>query len=847
MALTLLASVAGALLLVALVVRAVVGRRWDTSAIETQTAAMSDFLSQRAGVLVATDELDAFLERQQHPVAHYYSENAYKWAKRLLSARLPAAIVGYGRTCAERLHHHNLEEWERRATAALIDEVLHAAPETKYVSFSELAGAQEGTKGEAWRKLHIPESLHEYGLDVKEAQALGGQIAGCLEEERTVWNRKARQANLDAHENLFDNLETHPLTEAQRTAVVTDEDATLVLAGAGTGKTSVITAKVCYLLNSGLAAADEILVMAYNRKAAEELQERVGQAVSGNAPRISTFHAAGLSILKQSGLGDKKVAEWTNGAGLVSWIQRSLETMLRDEGFRQTAAAFVTMFGYKTYAGADKGGEFGTLQGWKVKSRQEQSISNWLYLNGYWADYERPYAEAAVSYEPDWSLGRRTYLEHFGVDRHGNTRPDIDARQYNEDMVWKRQLHAQQRTRLLETYSYQFTERTWQAALQSQMESVPRRKKPIDTERLLGALGRQVATSAGHCAAFLTLMKNSGMTLEQVASRLHADSLMAYRDECFLNVFQHLYEWYENELARTNSIDFADMCNMATDATRDGSFRSPFKYVLVDEFQDITRARADMVRSLLQSKRYSRLFAVGDDWQSIYRFSGAEIAVMASEFDDYFGRTEVCELDRSFRYTPSIGRVAEKFVMRNPVQLPKTVHAMRDDDQPGVVTQPYVFKLSDDRANVPQLTDALALVADEIDVDIRRRGENDATVLALGRQNFRADDAELLNPSMASVEFQTIHSSKGLEADYVVVLGLTSGFRSFPSDMVDDPILELTRTAKPEMQYGEERRLFYVALTRAKRRVWLMLDANEPSPFAHEIADIGVAQGDVRC
>ncbi|WP_423915722.1 3'-5' exonuclease [Candidatus Poriferisodalis sp.] len=103
-----------------------------------------------------------------------------------------------------------------------------------------------------------------------------------------------------------------------------------------------------------------------------------------------------------------------------------------------------------------------------------------------------------------------------------------------------------------------------------------------------------------------------------------------------------------------------------------------------------------------------------------------------------------------------------------------------------------------------------------------------------------------MNPTMASVEFQTIHSSKGLEADYVVVLGLTTGGMSFPSDMVDDPILELTRTAQPEMMHGEERRLFYVALTRAKRRVWLMLDADQPSPFAFEVADIGLKQGDVR-
>ncbi len=447
--------------------------------------------------------------------------------------------------------------------------------------------------------------------------------------------------------------------------------------------------------------------MAYNRKAAAELQERVGEAVSGKAPRISTFHAAGLSILKEVGLGDKRVAEWTSGQGIVSWMQRALEGMLRDEELRNVATEFVTMFGSKANTGADEGGEFGTFQGWRVKSRQEQSISNWLYLNGYWAEYERPYAEAEVSYEPDWSLSRRVYLEHFGVDRHGITRSDIDARQYNEDMVWKRQLHFDQRTTMLETYSYQFTERTWQAALQSQMENIPRRKKLIDADRLTGLLKWQISASASLCATFLSLMKNSGMTIDQAVGRRHTDSVMAYRDGCFLNVFRYLFEQYKSELERTNSIDFADMCNIATEATNDGRFRSPYKYVLVDEFQDITRARANMVRSLLQSKRYSRLFAVGDDWQSIYRFSGAEIAVMATEFEDYFGKTERCELDRSFRYTPSIGRVAEKFVMRNPLQLPKTVHAVREDDQPGVVAQPYVSSSSGDRGNVLLLDDAL--------------------------------------------------------------------------------------------------------------------------------------------
>ncbi|WP_423915724.1 hypothetical protein [Candidatus Poriferisodalis sp.] len=233
MALIFVAVAAAALLLVALLVRSFVGRRWDAAAIDEQESLMSEFLAQYFDDMVPTDELEAFLRRQQHPVAHYYSENAYKWAKRFLAARLPAAIAGYETRCAERSHSHNLYQWEQRATSALIDDVLRAAPEAKYVSFSELAGAKEGSKGEKWRHLHLHELLTKHGLTLGEVESLGDRIDSRVEDERNAWNRNTRQANLDAYKDLFDSLEAHPLTHAQRTAVVTDEDATLVPPGRG--------------------------------------------------------------------------------------------------------------------------------------------------------------------------------------------------------------------------------------------------------------------------------------------------------------------------------------------------------------------------------------------------------------------------------------------------------------------------------------------------------------------------------------------------------------------------------------------------------------------------------------
>ena len=838
-----LVVVAGAALMV---VRSVSGRKWDSEAVKAQLDALSGFLDEREDVLIPAQEADSFVEEHSRPLSHYYLGGAYKWAKRLGSARLPTEIEGFPKRCAERVHRQNVSQWERQGLAALVG-VLHAAPETKYVSHNELKGAIEGSKGSEWRALHEEEFLEAHGLSATDIDDASRTITSRLQLARAEWNDNAKQASLAAHQDLFDILETHPLTDAQRTAVVTDEDATLVLAGAGTGKTSVITAKVCYLLQSGLASADEILVMAYNRKAAEELQERISGVVDGDVPRISTFHATGLSILRESGASNTRVADWASGDGIIGWMRRALDRMLADPGLRTAAISCVTMFGAGIHPAVDEGGEFKTLQGWMVKSKEEQLISNWLFLNGYWAEYEQPYRQSAASYHPDWTLTRGVYLEHFGIDRHGQTRPDIDAAAYTDEMAWKRAHHAQQGTTLLETFSFQFTERTWQAALETQLRGVKRRKNPPNPEFVNSVLEDYVSATASLCTAFLSLMKNAGMTVDRLKTqqRRPADAYEAQQAHVFLEVFGHLCGWYEQELERSGSIDFADMCNRATEAITAGRFRSSYKYVLVDEFQDITRARADMVASLLQSRRYSRVFAVGDDWQSIYRFAGGEIAVMTSEFSDYFGVSETCELDRTFRYTPAIGRLASEFVMRNPIQLPKSIESGSDDIQPGVVLWLYSRRPESQTKGYQTLPQGLTRIAQLVDKDIAERGDTSATVLLLARQNFRSSDQQHLQPANATVEFQSMHSSKGLEADYVVVLGMTSGSHAFPSGIVEHPILDLARSAKSEMAHGEERRLFYVALTRARRRVYLMVDTDQPSPFATEIASIGRGTGDI--
>ena len=242
-----------------------------------------------------------------------------------------------------------------------------------------------------------------------------------------------------------------------------------------------------------------------------------------------------------------------------------------------------------------------------------------------------------------------------------------------------------------------------------------------------------------------------------------------------------------------------------------GRFRSRFKYILVDEFQDISPARAALLKALLDNCPGARLFAVGDDWQAIFRFAGSDIAVM-QEFGERFGDYERIDLETTFRCSDHIAEVATEFVLRNPAQISKTVRARNKAERPAV----QVGLPSDKGLSL--LKEALDRIAD----DARRR-EGTSEVLLLGRyQHLRPRHMAALRSRYPGLRFswRTIHGAKGLEADYAVVLGVCTGKYAFPSEMDDDPLLNLVLAASDAHPNAEERRLLYVALTRARRQVF---------------------------
>ncbi len=271
-----------------------------------------------------------------------------------------------------------------------------------------------------------------------------------------------------------------------------------------------------------------------------------------------------------------------------------------------------------------------------------------------------------------------------------------------------------------------------------------------------------------------------------------------------------------------NEVDFESMIRDATATVRDRTYLSPFRYILVDEFQDISVGRANLIKALCEQNVASQLFAVGDDWQSIYRFAGSDISVMG-RFDRYFGATARSDLSTTYRCNQELVDISGKFIAANPAQLSKRVRGTRHRNEKAV----YIGRPS------KNITDLLH----ESLLRIQREAKS-ANVLVLGRyQHNRPENWVELEEAFDSLtlRYRTVHSAKGLESDYVVIVGLSAGMYGFPSEIEDDPLLDLVLAEKEPFVHAEERRLFYVALTRARHAVFLLAPEAKCSSFVEEL------------
>ena len=744
--------------------------------------------------------------------------------------------------------------WRRTLTAqigmlnSVSDRLAQLEDPTAYLRLSTFNALRQDAQSIAGQfTAHWPSSLS----DTPEIQRLRTILDFLQDPEhfRTKANATFIANELDRSQELFDRIEKRPLTEEQRKAVVVDDDRNLVIAAAGSGKTSVIAAKAGWLLQRGYRRPCELLLLAFARDARQEMKERICKRLgdaAGQDITVSTFHSLGLAIIGEVEGQRPAIARVAqDDRAFIDLLKTIVSDLIADDEisetvlawFREQFAPYRSPHEFKTwgeYYDYIRQYEIRSLKGEQVKSFEECEIANFLYLNGIEYEYERLYEhETSTSqkgpYRPDFYLpGPDLWIEHFGINAEGKTAPYIPQEEYLEQRTWKKALHQVQGTTLIETFSHECAAGTLLRGLEKKLLANEVTLSPLPPTETFTALEEQgwIDPFIRLVATFLQHFKAAQLSFEQVMQRAVTIMKDRARAEAFLAVFKPIFERYQAMLEQSKEIDFHDMIARAAAHVEAGRYQSPFGYILVDEFQDISPDRARLLKALLEQSPDTQLFAVGDDWQAIFRFAGSDISIMR-EFSQHFGEGERLSLETTFRCVDRIAAVATEFILRNPAQISKTVRSIHNAEGPRVhVGLPGEQKLS-------LLKETLDRIAKDA-----THSDKPSSVLLLGRYNhMRPQNLSSLKRQYPGLQFtyKTVHGSKGLEADYVVVLGLCVAKYGFPTEIADDPLLDLVLGTPEAHPNAEERRLLYVAITRARRHTFLLASGGPPSSFVTEL------------
>ncbi|MGC6203852.1 MULTISPECIES: DNA helicase IV [unclassified Citrobacter] len=601
----------------------------------------------------------------------------------------------------QRFHHHLNTLWQQwsqemsEVAAGVLQQQLDAiaarTSENKWLTRSQTSGLQQQIL-RAFAALPLPLKRLEEFENCREALRQCKAWLQDIEACRLQHNQTYTDAMLAEHAEFFQHIESSPLNPAQARAVVNGEQALLVLAGAGSGKTSVLVARAGWLLARGEAAAEQILLLAFGRKAAQEMDDRIRERLHTDEVTARTFHSLALHIISQGSKKVPTVSKLENDAVarsklfITTWRQQCSEKKAQAKGWRQ-----------------------------------------WL------------------EEEMQWPVPEGNFWDDEKLQR-----------------------------------------------------------------RLASRLDRWVSLMRMHGGAQAEMIANAPEEIRDLFSKR-------------IKLMAPLLKAWKSALKDENAVDFSGLIHQAIVILEKGRFISPWKHILVDEFQDISPQRAALLAALRKQNSQTTLFAVGDDWQAIYRFSGAQLS-LTTAFQQNFGEGDRCNLDTTYRFNSRIGEVANQFIQQNPHQLTKPLNSLMTGDKKAVT-------LLDENQ--------LDLLLDKLSGFVK----TEERILVLARYHHlkpaSLEKAATRWPKL-QLDFMTIHASKGQQADYVIVVGLHEGNDGFPAPARESIMEEALLPAVEDFPDAEERRLLYVALTRARHRVWLLFNKETPSCFVDELKRLDV-------
>ena len=700
---------------------------------------------------------------------------------------------------------------------------------------------------------------------------------------------KAENTYLD---NILESVDpVIKLDEEQRKVVLSDEDYTLVIAGAGAGKTTTVAAKVKYLVEKKGVKPEQILVISFTNKAVGELRDKINKSLKINCP-ITTFHKTGYAILRKQ---DNEKRQVVDSGFMFNVINNYLKGNILEQP--ELVDRLILFFG--SYFDAPYEGEglndffnyisksdFTTLKGnmseyteeiidkrtgkcisiahERMRSAQEVQIANFLYLNQIDYKYERPYEyhilKSRKPYTPDFTISqgdKLAYLEHFGITEDGknNRYNEEQLSRYKQEINDKVKLHKKHNTDLIYTFSGYSDGRSLLEHLRENLQKhgftlIPRDSKEVFEKIVNTEENKYIMKLVKLVCTFIQNFKTNGFSIDDF-SRFERKSTNE-RTKLFLSICQQCFLEYSKRLKEKNAVDFEDMINdsvrVLNEQQRIGA-ELDFKYIIVDEYQDISRQRFDLTKELSKICK-AKIIAVGDDWQSIYAYAGSDITLF-THFRQTMGYGLELKITKTYRNAQEVIDIAGGFIQKNQSQLRKELISPKHIEQP-IVIESYSENV--DRKQTAGKGGRYYMIGEKVEGIVEKiLLENPkSSILLLGRYGFDAFHLShsgkfVYNEKTGGVtstkfpnvtlDFMTVHRAKGLGYDNVIIINARNEVYGFPSQVQDDPVLKYVVRDDHSIEYAEERRLFYVALTRTKNRVYLIVPQERPSSFVLELID----------
>lgn len=549
---------------------------------------------------------------------------------------------------------------------------------------------------------------------------------------------------IEEFKNLYNPVENKTLDDEQISSIVSNSHNTLVIASAGSGKTTTIIGKIKYLILKYNVLPEEILVLSFTNASAKEMKNRITKELNLEI-NASTFHKLGLEIIKKTSEHLPNIYTDSSEALILNIVNKLLNNC-------EYLVNFIDYF------------------------CEENKVQTFLYAFSVSFQYDEVNNEFyLISYDVFITFKKEKNKIHFK-----NSLIDL----YNELTYLNVKLK-------LRDYNY-----IW---------------------KLLNISTNMTYNIITYFLTLISLVKSNSLSNEEFSKRY---------DKTISSLFIPLITSYNEYLKDNNMIDFNDMINLSTKLIEENKYIHNYKYVIVDEYQDISIARYNLLKTMRDQKDYD-LFCVGDDFQSIYRFSGSQINLITN-FEDFWGETMVGRISRTYRFSDTLAKISSSFVMKNPSQLRKNIIGLPSDIFPLEMIY-SIEELKSVLNSLPLYSTVYFLGRYNNDLDIIRSDNSFSIVYNNGMEIIYSKRIDLV------ITYLTIHKSKGLQSDYVFILNNKADGSSFPSKIKDDEIVYTLLDNTDKYPYSEERRLFYVGLTRSKKKTYLLVDKNSESIFIEEL------------